>query len=168
MFKVCADNLISFNIFISKSWRSMSEMTRNDWLLSSCCYWKVFFFSLCIASFQNTKQVIEVKNNSFYSWSLLFAWINRIETSENVRWRVVADQIDRFGPDHPPHVHVVTHIDGTANTIASRPHQLKIETHTHTKKVGEFQGAAAIECSCCICRTAQFYSILIHVALTAT
>lgn len=56
-----------------------------------------------------------------------------IETSKNVRWRVVADQVDSFSPDHSPHVHVVTHIDGTANAIASRPHQLKIEMHTQTK-----------------------------------
>ncbi len=56
-----------------------------------------------------------------------------IEISKNVRWRVVADQINSFSPDHSPHVHVVTHIDGTANTVASRPHQLKIEMHTQSK-----------------------------------
>ena len=54
-----------------------------------------------------------------------------VETSVNIRWRVVADQIDSFSPDHAPHVHVVTHVDGTADTIAGCPNQLKM-THTHT------------------------------------
>lgn len=47
----------------------------------------------------------------------------------NLRWGVVADQIDSFGPDHSPNIHVVAHIDGTADTITSGPHQLK-EKHT--------------------------------------
>ena len=50
---------------------------------------------------------------------------SRIATAENLRWRVVADQIDSFGPDHSPYVHVVTHIDGTADPITGCPHQLK-------------------------------------------
>lgn len=58
----------------------------------------------------------------------------RIIISKNLRWRVVADQVDGFSPDHSPHVHVVTHIDGAADTIACRPHQLKIETHIQVKE----------------------------------
>lgn len=42
-----------------------------------------------------------------------------------LRRRVVADQVHSFGPDHAPDVHVVTHIDGTANFIACGPNQLK-------------------------------------------
>lgn len=42
----------------------------------------------------------------------------------DVRWRVVAHQIDGLGPDHPPHIHVVAHVDGTADTTAGGPHQL--------------------------------------------
>lgn len=54
---------------------------------------------------------------------------------KNIRWWVVAHQIDGFGPDHPPHIHVVTHVDGTANTIAGRPHQLRKESKANKHQI---------------------------------
>lgn len=57
------------------------------------------------------------------------------KNKKNLRWWVVADQIDSFCPDHSPHVHVVTHVDGAANTIACGPHQLDNERHKHSKRV---------------------------------
>lgn len=54
---------------------------------------------------------------------------------KNIRWWVVAHQIDGFGPDHPPHIHVVTHVDGTANTIAGRPHQLRKESKVNKHQI---------------------------------
>lgn len=40
-------------------------------------------------------------------------------------WGVVAHKINSLCPDLAPHVHVVTHIDRTANTTTSCPNKLK-------------------------------------------
>ncbi len=41
-----------------------------------------------------------------------------------LRGRVIADQVHSFGPDHPPYIHVIAHIDGTANFVGCGPNQL--------------------------------------------
>lgn len=64
---------------------------------------------------------------------------NEIET--NIRRWVVAHQIDGFGPNHPPHVHVVTHIDGTANTVAGGPDHLREDGNKGRHSIGTFKAS---------------------------
>lgn len=45
-----------------------------------------------------------------------------------LRWRVITHEVDSFGPDHSPHVHIVTHVDGTTDFIAGGPNQLQKHT----------------------------------------
>lgn len=40
-------------------------------------------------------------------------------------WWIVADKIDSFGPNLPPHIHVVTQVDGTTDPTARGPNQLQ-------------------------------------------
>ena len=61
---------------------------------------------------------------------VLTVYINPVQMDtqsgkEGLRWWVVAHQVDGFCPDHAPHVHVVAHVDGTANAIARCPDQLQ-------------------------------------------
>lgn len=42
-----------------------------------------------------------------------------------LRGWVVAHQVYGFGPDHAPYIHVVTDVDGTADSIARCPDQLQ-------------------------------------------
>lgn len=40
-------------------------------------------------------------------------------------WWIVADKINRFGPNLPPHIHVVAHVDGATDPTACGPNQLQ-------------------------------------------
>lgn len=57
------------------------------------------------------------------SWKLVFLW----NTAKQIcsLWWVVADKIDSFGPDLSPHIHVVAHVDSTADPTAGSPDQLQ-------------------------------------------